>query len=186
MLEKTITYTDFFGEKQTETFYFHLGKADLTEMSFLTPDGLAGYLRTIIDEENSQEILRFFKEIVAKSIGQRTADGKRFIKNDAITAEFMETNAYEELFMELMTNETYAAEFIKAILPADLVEAAEAEMEHDYSEDELLAMDDDQFAAVAGRLMNMDRSHLVVAMKRRNQRTKDEIHDLALKKGILN
>jgi hypothetical protein len=184
MIEKTITYTDFFGNEQTDTFYFHLGVAQLTEME-LTAEGMGDYIKQIIATEDVKEIWRIFRDLLSKSVGTRSPDGKRFIRDENITADFMETNAFDEFFVELM-NADYAAEFIHGILPHQIIEKMEEQENKEYSDEELLAMDDEQFTRIVGHAKNMDRRNLVVAMRRRNQRTTDQIHDVAVKKGVLN
>lgn len=173
MLAKTINYTDFNGDTHSETFYFHLSKRDLVEMSLdVIGTDLSAYLENIVASNNPSEILHAFQEILAASIGVKSEDGKRFIKNDEIRQAFLESNAYEELFMELMTNEKYAAEFIQGILPSDLAEkAVEARNEpKEWTHQELLDMDSKQFEMVAGHNpKDMSRDHLLIAMERKNR-----------------
>lgn len=172
MLEKAITYRDFDGNERTDTFYFHLSKTDLAEWSFATMDGgLDVYLKMIIASENSTEILKAFQTIIKKSVGMKTADGRRFVKNDDILGEFLESNAYQELFMELMQRPDYAAEFVAALLPPDLAEkAVDARNEpREYSHQELLDMDDQQFSRIAGDPKHMSRDHLMIAYERKNR-----------------
>lgn len=120
MLKKTITYPDLDGNPVTEDFYFNLSKAEIAEMELSHKDGLSGYLNTIVESQDGSEIIATFKTIIATSVGVRSEDGKRFIKNDEIRDNFLQTNAYSELFMELATNAEAAAEFIRGIVPADL------------------------------------------------------------------
>lgn len=184
MIEKTITYTDFLGEEQTETFFFHLGVAELAEMD-LSEESMGDYIKKIVETQDNREIWRIFRDLLSRSVGTRSPDGKRFIRDENITADFMQTNAFDEFFIELMDAE-YAAKFIHGILPTQVIEKMEARAEREYTEEELLAMDDEQFSHVVGHAKNMNRRDLVVAMKRRNQRTTDQIHEVAVKKGVLN
>lgn len=124
MLKKTITYTDFNGEEITEDFYFHLSKAELMEMQLEEEGGLVQRLDRIIKTKEVPQIVKVFKELLLKSYGVKSADGKRFIKNDEVREAFMQTQAYSDLFMELTTNADAASAFIKGILPADVVEKA--------------------------------------------------------------
>lgn len=124
MLKKTITYTDFNDEKQTETFYFNLSKAELAEMELVTEGGYVEHLTKIATEGAGGPIIAEFKNLLAKSYGVRSEDGKRFIKDPALYKEFTETGAYSEFFMELVTDADAASALINALIPADL--AAEA------------------------------------------------------------
>ena len=123
MLKKTITYTDFNGEKASEDFYFNLSKAEIAEMELSHRGGFSSYLQEIIEAEDGAEIISTFKRILTMSVGQRSEDGRRFIKNEEITNDFLQSEAYSELFMELVTDGNKAAEFIQAIVPADMAEA---------------------------------------------------------------
>ncbi len=120
MLKKTITYTDYDGQSRTEDFYFNLTKAELTEMNFSTNGGFEKWIEKIINARDSKEIIAVFKDIILKSYGEKSLDGKRFIKNDELRAEFSQTEAYSELFMELATDDKAAAAFINGIIPADV------------------------------------------------------------------
>ena len=119
MLKKTMTYTNYTGEEITEDFYFNLTKAEVMEMELTTEGGLAEKIKRIVAAKNVAEIISIFKEIILKAYGQKSPDGKRFIKNDELREEFSQTEAYSDLFMELSTNADKAAEFIKGITPAD-------------------------------------------------------------------
>lgn len=123
MLKKTITYTDFNGNERTEDFYFNLSKAELTEMELSADGGLAETLKRIIDAKDSRQLVKIFKDLVLRSFGEKSADGKRFIKNEQLREEFSQTQAYSDLFMELATNDKAAVEFVNGILPADLADA---------------------------------------------------------------
>ncbi len=123
MLKKTITYNSYDGiTTVTEDFYFNLNEAELSEMHLSMKGGLDVYLRKIMAEEDSAAIITMFKEILWKAIGQKSEDGKRFIKNDDIWFGFCQTDAYNVLFMELLTDSKAAAEFIKGIVPAKMAE----------------------------------------------------------------
>jgi hypothetical protein len=66
-----------------------------------------------------------FKKIVLLSYGEKTPDGKRFVKNDEIREAFSQTAAYDTLFMELATDDKAAADFIKGIMPRDMSQQVE-------------------------------------------------------------
>lgn len=120
MLKKTITYKDYNGESITEDFYFNLSKAELAEMHLVTPGGMDSLVKRIIDTKNVPEMVALWKKIILKAYGVKSDDGKRFIKSEELCAEFTQTEAYSELFMELLSDETKAAAFINGIIPADL------------------------------------------------------------------
>lgn len=119
MLKKTMTYTDYNGNQVTDDFYFNLTKAELIELEISTDKaaGLEATINKLKDELNGAEIMALFKRIIRKAIGKKSVDGKRFIKNDEIADEFMQTEAYSDLFMDICTDAKKAAEFFNAIVP---------------------------------------------------------------------
>ena len=124
MLKKTIKYTDYNGVKREEEFLFHLTKAELMEMEMGTTGGLATMIEQIINTNDAPAIIKIFKDIILKAYGEKSLDGKRFVKvNDAgvpLSIGFSQTEAYSELFMELSTDADAAAKFIKGIIPSDI------------------------------------------------------------------
>lgn len=133
MLKKTIEYTDFDGNKRKEDFYFNLTKAEILEMEMSINGGLTGLLMKIIKEQNQSEIVKFFKEIILKSYGEKSNDGRRFIKNDEVRDSFSQTEAYSNLFMELATNADAAVAFVDAIIPVDVDKDKFEEMKKELS-----------------------------------------------------
>lgn len=117
MLKKTITYTDYNGVERTEDFYFNLTKAELMEMEIGTTGGMADMIKRIIDAKDAPAIIKIFKELVLKAYGEKSADGKRFVKSEEISNSFAQTEAYSQLFMELATDADAAAAFVNGIIP---------------------------------------------------------------------
>lgn len=120
MLKKTITYTDYDGNSRTEDFYFNLNKAELMEMEMSSTGGMEKMVQKIISAQDTKQIVEIFKDIILKSYGEKTLDGKRFVKSQELRDAFAQTEAYSELFMELATDDEAAAAFIKGIVPGDI------------------------------------------------------------------
>lgn len=120
MFAKTITYTDFNDVERTETFYFNLSKAEIAEMQLTTDGGLTEKLQKIIDSKDQAEIFKMFKYLILKAYGEKSPDGKRFIKSEEISEAFSQTAAYDEFFMEIGTNSDAAQAFVNGIIPKDL------------------------------------------------------------------
>lgn len=120
MLKKTITFEDFNGVTRTEDFYFNLTKAEIMEMQLSEDGGMSGLLEKIVQEQKKGKIVEIFKDIILKAYGQKSADGRRFMKNSEIVDSFKETEAYSKLFMELVNDEDVAADFVKGIMPKEL------------------------------------------------------------------
>ena len=122
MLKKTITYMDYNDQERTETFYFHLSEAEIAEMELSTKGGLQETLKRIIDSKDIQELSKLFKNLILKSYGVKSPDGRTFIKNEEVLNDFIQTPAYSDLYMELATNADAAINFILGLLPKKLVD----------------------------------------------------------------
>ena len=120
MLKKTINYVDYNGVERKEDFYFNLTKEEVTEMELSVDGGLSQMIEQLVNAKDNKQIIALFKEIILKAYGEKSADGRRFIKSKEISEAFSQTEAYSELFVELALNEDEAAKFIKGILPANL------------------------------------------------------------------
>ena len=120
MFKKTVKYTDYNGVERTEDYYFNLSKAEAMEWELSTEGTLSEWMQKVIDSNNVPEIIALFKEIVLKSYGKKSLDGKRFEKSDDIRNAFEQSPAYSEIFMELATDADAAAAFVNGILPPDL------------------------------------------------------------------
>lgn len=120
MLKKTITYTDYDDMERTEEFRFNLTKAELMDMELTTVGTFSKLMQKIIDEKDMVRLAKYFKELILKSYGVKSDDGKRFIKSPELSEAFSQTEAYSELYMELLGNSEYAVKFIQQVMPKDL------------------------------------------------------------------
>jgi hypothetical protein len=120
MLKKRIKYEDFNGDEREEDFYFNLNKSELLKWDLSTAGGLETLIKKIIDTKDIAKLLEIFEEIIDKAYGERSADGKQFIKSKELVEAFKQTNAYDNMFMEFMQNPDEYAKFIKAIIPSDI------------------------------------------------------------------
>ena len=124
MLTKTIKYTDYNGVEREEKFLFNLSKAELMEMEMGVSGGMTETMKKIIEIQDTPSLVKIFKDLILKSYGEKSPDGKKFIKIDEngkpLSTQFSQTEAYSELFMELATNTKSAIEFIKGIIPNDI------------------------------------------------------------------
>lgn len=136
MFVKKVTYEDYNGTEITETCMFNLTKAELTQMNMEKAGGLEQKLTRMIEMRDASSIMHTIKDLMHRSYGQKSDDGRRFIKIDPATGicladEFEQTEAYSQIYMELCTNAEAAAEFIANVVPKDVAEAAKKyENEH--------------------------------------------------------
>ena len=122
MYRKSITYTDYNGIERTEEFLFNLTEAEIAEMEMSKKGGLTNTLQRLIRTEDAPEIAKIFKDLILKSYGEKSDDGKRFIKSEKMSEEFSQTEAYSKLYMELAFDDKAAAEFINNIIPKTMSE----------------------------------------------------------------
>lgn len=122
MLKKTIKYVDLNGVERTEDFYFNLSKPEIVKMQSSVKGGYDVRLKGIANELDGAAIMEFFEDLIRKSYGEKSEDGRRFKKSDEISEAFMQTPAYEVLFEELVTNDDAAAKFVNAVMPNDLMQ----------------------------------------------------------------
>lgn len=126
MLKKTFEYEDYEGNKIKQDEYFHLSEAELTEMTLSEKGGLDKLIQKIIDSKDTTEIIKVFKEVICKSYGELAPDGKSFRKTDEkgnpLYLNFIATPMYDQLFMELATNDEAGAAFINGIMPKKVSE----------------------------------------------------------------
>lgn len=117
MLKKTITYTDYDGLKRTEEFRFNLTKAELVDMELTTAGTFSETMKRIIAEKDIIRIAKLFKELLLKSYGVKSDDGKRFVKSQELSEAFSQTEAYSDLYIELLSNPEEAAKFFAEVAP---------------------------------------------------------------------
>lgn len=126
MYKKTIKYTDYNGVECTEDFYFNLSATELMTMEVSTNGGLAEKIIKASKSNDVKTIFEVITEFIKKSYGVRSEDGKRFDKNPKHFEEFQQSPAYDALFMELVTDDTKASEFINNVVPTEVQKAMQS------------------------------------------------------------
>jgi len=126
MLKKTITYTDYNGLERTEDFRFNISKSELLKWNLKTPGGLAARLERISQKYDVPEITKFLEETIDYAYGIISDDGVRFIKDENLSKMFRQTDAYDKLFVDLLSDEKKLTAFINGLLPQELVNEANA------------------------------------------------------------
>lgn len=131
MLKKAIKYTDYNGVERKETHYFNLSKAEVMEMEMSTVGGFAEMIQKVVDAQDTPSLVKIFKDLILKAYGEKSPDGKRFIKSEELSTAFSQTEAYSVLFMELATDAQAASAFVNGILPSDISNGKAALAESD-------------------------------------------------------
>lgn len=124
MVTKEITFIDYNGQERTEKYQFNFSKAELAEMELSVNGGLSAMMERIKETDDRPELMRIFKDLLLKSYGVKSTDGKRFMKSEELREQFSQTEAYSELYMELLTNTDAAIKFFNGLIPNDLKDKA--------------------------------------------------------------
>lgn len=127
MFKKQITYENFDGEEVTETHYFNLTESELLELELTHPGGYSEYLDQIVKAKDRATLIAVFKELILLSYGEKSEDGRSFMKSEEISHKFQCSGAYNSLFMELATNDESAAAFANGVIPKALLDKVKAE-----------------------------------------------------------
>lgn len=121
MIKKTITYTDYDGNERTEDKYFHMSKRELIKWE--TESGSGGMdklIEKIIEEEDRKKIVEMFDDLILRSYGEKSMDGRSFTKSEELKNAFANSAAYDQLFYELLSDTDKATEFVNGLIPQDL------------------------------------------------------------------
>jgi hypothetical protein len=177
MLKKSITFDDLDGNPVTEDFYFNLTKAELAELDIETTGGMAGVLEKLSNTNNGPTIIRLFRDIIGRSVGMRSEDGRRLLKNQQIRDEFMSSEAYSALFMELIEAPDSGASFFVAIVPKDLQEQVQenAQPTTDVALPEVPAWIAENREPTSSEMQSMTKEQMVEVFQRRTSAGKPAI-----------
>lgn len=116
------TYKDFLGQERTEKFYFNYTTAELVNMRFSVNGGLENLLQDMLDKQDGVQIMQTIRKVILSAYGEMSLDGREFVKSEEISKRFESTQAYSDLYMELITNPEKAANFINSLLPEEVKE----------------------------------------------------------------
>lgn len=124
MYKMSVTYTDYNGNERKEDHYFNLNKAELIRMEMSVSGGFTEQVNRIIQAQDTPSLIGLFEDLIQKSYGIKSPDGKGFVKKQEYLDAFMSTEAYSEVYMKLVTDADEAAKFVNGIIPADLAKQA--------------------------------------------------------------
>lgn len=119
MLKKTVTYVDFDGNERTEDFFFNLTEQEIAEMELSTEGGLGNFINKAVAAKSQVELIELFKKLILAAYGVKSADGRHFVKNDAVREDFMSTQAFSDIYMELVQDADKASAFFNGIVPKE-------------------------------------------------------------------
>ena len=139
MLKKLIEYTDYNGRERKENFYFSLNKAELMEMELTTTGGMRNLIQLMIDKQDIPKIIKELKKFILNCYGEKSVDGVRFIKSEELSTAFSQTEAYNKLFTELLSDADAAAAFINGVIPEEMRKEIEEDRKEEAKEQESAA-----------------------------------------------
>ena len=130
MFSRTFEYKGYDGQTHKETWWFNLSEAELYKLELGSVGGVNGVMNRMLREERPDKIVDMFERIILTSVGERSSDGRRFVKKQRpgfpwgeVAEDFRETPAYDILFMELVSSGEKLAAFLKGAIPAEVAEA---------------------------------------------------------------
>lgn len=130
MVKKTVTFPDFEGKEVTKDFYFNLSKMEFRVLDRKIPGGLQNMIDQILKEKDEDRLIDLLDILILESYGEKAEDG-RFVKEDRygrrLSSFFKISEAWDVLFMNLVSNEKELHEFLMGIVPKDVAEKAETE-----------------------------------------------------------
>jgi hypothetical protein len=173
MFEKQITYKNRFDAKEeiTDTYWFNIDASEVATLKAAHQRDIGEYFRRIQNADSTEELVKFYRELIELGVGRRV--GNRLDKSPEVRRDFVETGAYDALFMELIMSPDQGVGFINRMFPQDLIQQYDVKNADDYSDQDLLTMDEGEFNRIAGPKKNRSRRMVQIAMKRReNNRQK--------------
>ena len=132
MIKMTITYEDFEGEKRTKDFYFHMNQVEFTKLNGEIPGGLEKRIQEIIDDKDQDAMLRIIDLLVSRSYGEKDDEDGGFTKvgknGRPLYEKFINTSAYDNLIIELISGEKNIVNFLSGIMPKEIQAKLDEEM----------------------------------------------------------
>lgn len=118
MIKEDIKYVDFNGNEQVETAYFNMNRLEASRIQAHIGEDIQSYVKKLVDSKDVNKMLNFMDELILDSYGQRSEDGKRFIKNTELKKQFSESAAYATFFEGLLTDPKKAEVFGNGVASA--------------------------------------------------------------------
>lgn len=130
MIKKTVTFTNYNDQEVTKSYYFNIDKLEAAELELEYGD-LIETVEELLESSDGKKVYGIFKEIILNAVGQKSADGNSFIKNQQIRDEFAGSPALGEIIMDMFKNPEAAGPFLEGMLPASMLAEARAQEERE-------------------------------------------------------
>lgn len=120
MYKTTVSYNDFEGIKREETLYFNLTTAELVKLENSIAGGLEKRIKKMLERQDVPTIMSTMEDLIRKAYGQKSMDGRKFVKSEEVYQDFLYSGAYDAFYMSVITDADKANEFLDGIIPADI------------------------------------------------------------------
>lgn len=115
MITIPFTYVDFFGTERTEEASFHFSSEEIISLEASKNGGLIEWMKKCASTNNTEELMPVFRDVILKSYGEISADGRRFEKSPALSKAFSETPMFSQLIEKFFADVNYAADFFNKV-----------------------------------------------------------------------
>lgn len=115
MLKHQVSYKDFDNKTVKETLWFNLTTRDSAKLTIKYGD-LAAYVKKIEKEKDAASMMVLIEDLVLTAYGERSEDGRHFVRNDEIRERFSYSLAFEALLDDLYSDEKKMSKFFDALL----------------------------------------------------------------------
>ncbi len=126
MIKQTVTYIDYDGTQRTEDKYFHMTKRELIKWE--TESGSGGmdkFIEKIIETEDRKTLIEMFDDLILRAYGEKSIDGRSFVKTPELRKEFEDSACYDQLFMDLIQDTDKLTTFVNGLIPEGLPKPTE-------------------------------------------------------------
>lgn len=130
MFSRTFTYIGYDGKPHKDTWWFNLSEAELYKLELGNLGGFNGMMNKLLRQSKPGEIVDVFENLILSAVGERSVDGRKFIKTQEIRDDFYQSKAFSDLFVEMVKDGDKLAEFLRGAIPEEVAAAlAKAEEE---------------------------------------------------------
>ena len=140
MIKKSVTCEDFNGNPYEQDCYFHLSESELVEFETSMNGGVTTMFEKILKETDVEKIMREFKKFFLMSYGEKSLDGRHFLKNDRVLEDFVSSPAYDKIFMELCQDPEAQIAFIRGVMPKRVTDSKEFQEQVEQLKDQQTAL----------------------------------------------
>lgn len=129
MIVKKIQYHDLDGDLREDDFYFSMNETQFARVNSMFPGGLQNYAMKAAKDKDPDSMFKVIDTLVREAYGERVNNG--FVKTapngQKLADFFINTEAYDNLLLELMKNEDNLMAFLTGCLNKNAQDRVTAE-----------------------------------------------------------